>query len=94
MKPGSVIVDMAVTQGGNCTLSQKDVIVDHHGVKIAAPSNLPATLAADSSALYARNLLNFTSLLLDPKTGELTLNRSDEILAATLVCIDGAPVRS
>jgi NAD(P) transhydrogenase subunit alpha len=94
MKPGSVIVDMAVTQGGNCTLSQKDVVVDHHGVKIAAPSNLPATLAADSSALYARNLLNFTSLLLDPKTGELTLNRSDEILAATLVCIDGAPVRS
>ena len=94
MKPGSVIVDMAVTQGGNCTLSQKDVVVDHHGVKIVAPSNLPATLAADSSALYARNLLNFTALLLDPKTGELTLNRSDEILAATLVCIDGAAVRS
>ena len=94
MKPGSVIVDMAVTQGGNCTLSQKDAVIDHHGVKIAAPSNLPATLAADSSALYARNLLNFTALLLDPKTGELTLNRSDEILAATLVCIDGAPVRS
>jgi proton-translocating NAD(P)+ transhydrogenase subunit alpha len=94
MKPGSVIVDMAVTQGGNCALSQKDAIVDHHGVKIVAPSNLPATLAADSSALYARNLLNFTALLLDPKTGELTLNRSDEILAATLVCIDGAAVRS
>jgi H+-translocating NAD(P) transhydrogenase subunit alpha len=94
MKPGSVIVDMAVTQGGNCTLSKKDVVVDHHGVKIVAPSNLPATLAADSSALYARNLLNFTTLLLDPKTGELTLNRSDEIVAATLVCIDGAPVRS
>jgi NAD(P) transhydrogenase subunit alpha len=63
-------------------------------VKIVAPSNLPATLAADSSALYARNLLNFTALLLDPKTGEVTLNRSDEILAATLVCIDGAAVRS
>jgi len=94
MKPGSVIVDMAVTQGGNCPLSKKDVVVDHHGVKIVAPSNLPATLAADSSALYARNLLNFTTLLLDPKTGELTLNRSEEILAATLVCIDGAPVRS
>jgi H+-translocating NAD(P) transhydrogenase subunit alpha len=94
MKPGSVVVDMAVTQGGNCTLSQKDEVVDHHGVKIVAPSNLPATLAADSSALYARNLLNFTALLLDPKSGELTFNRSDEILAATLVCIDGAPVRS
>ena len=94
MKPGSVIVDMAVTQGGNCTVSKADVVVDHHGVKIVAPSNLPATLAADSSALYARNLLNFTALLLDPKTGELTLNRTDEILAATLVCINGAPVRS
>jgi len=94
MKPGSVIVDMAVTQGGNCPLSKQDVVVDHRGVKIVAPSNLPATLAADSSALYARNLLNFTTLLLDPKTGELTLNREDEILAATLVCIDGAPVRS
>jgi NAD(P) transhydrogenase subunit alpha len=94
MKAGSVIVDMAVTQGGNCTLSEKDVVVNHHGVKIVAPSNLPATLAADSSALYARNLLNFTSLLLDSETGELTLNRSDEIIAATLVCIDGAPVRS
>ena len=47
-----------------------------HGVKIVAPSNLPATLAADSSALYARNLLNFINLLLDPKTGELTLNRN------------------
>ena len=94
MKPGSVVVDMAVTQGGNCALSKADAVVDHHGVKIVAPSNLPATLAADSSALYARNLLNFTALLLDPKTGQLTLNRSDEILAATLVCIDGAPVRS
>jgi len=94
MKPGSVIVDMAVTQGGNCPLSRKDETVEHNGVKIVAPSNIPASLAADSSALYARNLLNFTSLLFDPKSGELTLNRSDEILAATLVCIDGAPVRS
>ena len=94
MKPGSVIVDLAVTQGGNCALSRKDEVVVHQGVKVVAPSNLPASLAADASALYARNLLNFTSLLLDPKTGEITLNRSDEIIAATLVCIDGAPVRS
>jgi len=94
MKPGSVVVDMAVTQGGNCSLSVKDTVVVHNGVRILAPSNLPATLAADASALYARNLLNFSALLLDPATGELTLNRSDEIIAATLVCIDGATVRS
>jgi NAD(P) transhydrogenase subunit alpha len=87
-------VDLAVTQGGNCTLSECDSVVIRHGVRIAAPSNLPATLAADASALYARNLLNFISLMLDPKTGELSLNRSDEIIAATLVCLDGAPVRS
>jgi NAD(P) transhydrogenase subunit alpha len=94
MKPGSVVVDLAVTQGGNCAGSVRDQVVLRHGVKIVAPSNLPATLAADASALYARNLVHFTSLLLDSKTGELALNRSDEIIAATLVCIDGAPVRS
>jgi NAD(P) transhydrogenase subunit alpha len=94
MKPGSVIVDLAVTQGGNCELSEQDAVVVRHGVRVAAPSNLPASLAADASALYARNLFNFTSLLFDGTTGVLTLNRSDEIIAATLVCIDGAPVRS
>jgi NAD(P) transhydrogenase subunit alpha len=94
MKQGSVIVDLAVRQGGNCPLSVKDEVVTRHGVKIVAPSNLPASLAADASALYARNLLNFTHLLLDPKTGTLTMDRSDEIITATLVCIDGAAVRS
>jgi len=94
MKPGSVIVDLAVRQGGNCPLSVKDQAVIRHNVKIVAPSNLPATLAADASALYARNLLNFTALLADPKTGAFTMDRSDEIVAATLVCIDGALVRS
>ena len=94
MKPGSVIVDLAVRQGGNCPLSVKDEVIIRHGVKIVAPSNLPASLAADASALYARNLLHFTDLLLDPKTGAVTMDRSDEIIAATLVCIDGAAVRS
>jgi NAD(P) transhydrogenase subunit alpha len=94
MKPGSVIVDLAVRQGGNCPLSVKDEVIIRHGVKIAAPANLPASLAADASALYARNLLHFTNLLLDPKTGAVTMDRSDEIIAATLVCIDGAAVRS
>jgi proton-translocating NAD(P)+ transhydrogenase subunit alpha len=94
MKPGSVIVDLAVRQGGNCPLSVKDEAVIRYNVKIVAPSNLPATLAADASALYARNLLNFTALLADPKTGALTMDRSDEIIAATLVCIDGSLVKN
>ncbi len=92
MKPGSVIVDLAVEQGGNCPLSERDCVVVKHGVTLIGHSNLPAMLAADASALYARNVLSFVNLLVDPKSGELKLNRSDEIIAAALVCIDGAVV--
>ena len=92
MKPGSVIVDLASRQGGNCELSLAGHTVVRHGVKIAAPDNAPASLAADASALYARNLLNFMNLLVDPKTGALNLNRDDEIIAGSLVCIDGQVV--
>src|SRR4249920_277922 len=67
MKPGSVVVDMAIEQGGNCPLTEKDKIVVKHGVKIVGLSNLPALVAADASALYARNLLNFMGLLIDAK---------------------------
>ena len=93
MKPGSVIVDLAAEQGGNCPLTEKDKVVVKHGVKLVGHTNLPAMLAADSSALYARNLLNFMNLLVDPKTGVLNLNREDEIIAGSLVCIDGAAVK-
>jgi H+-translocating NAD(P) transhydrogenase subunit alpha len=94
MKPGAVIVDMAVRQGGNCALSEADRVVTKYGVKIVAPSSLPATLAADASALYARNLMHFVNLMLDPKTGELKLDRTDEIIAGTMVCTEGAAVRT
>jgi NAD(P) transhydrogenase subunit alpha len=93
MKPGSVIVDLAVEQGGNCPLSEKDRIVVKHGVKIVGLANLPALVGADASSLYARNLLNFVNLLVDPKTGELKLDREDEVIAGALVCIDGQAVR-
>jgi NAD(P) transhydrogenase subunit alpha len=92
MKPGSVIVDMAVEQGGNCPLTELGKVVTKHGVKIVGLANLPATVAADASALYARNLLNFLGLLLDAKTGEMKIDRADEIIAGSLVCIDGAVV--
>jgi NAD(P) transhydrogenase subunit alpha len=92
MKPGSVIVDLAVEQGGNCPLSEKDKVVEKNGVTIIGYSNLAAMLAADASALYARNVLSFINLLVDTKTGELKLNRSDEIIAGALVCIDGGVV--
>ena len=92
MRPGSVIVDMAVKQGGNCPLSELDRIVVKHGVKIVGYSTLPALIPTDASAMYARNLLHFFNLLVDPKTGELTLDRNDEIIAGALVCADGALV--
>jgi len=89
MKPGSVIVDMAVEQGGNCPLSELDQVVVKHGVHIVGISNLPALVAADASALYARNLLNFLALMLDANTGELKIDREDEIIAGTLLCMGG-----
>ena len=92
MKPGSVIVDMAVAQGGNCPLSELDKIVVKHGVKLIGYSTLPALIPTDASAMYARNLLHFFNLLIDPKTGELTLDRNDEIIAGALICADGAVV--
>lgn len=93
MKPGSVIVDMAVEQGGNCPLTELDKTVVKHGVHIVGIANLPALVPADASALYARNLLNFLALMLDAKTGAFKLNREDEIVAGALACIDGQVVR-
>jgi NAD(P) transhydrogenase subunit alpha len=93
MKPGSVIVDLAVEQGGNCPLTERDRIVVKHGVKLVGLANLPALVAADASSLYARNLLNFLNLLVDPKSGELKLDREDEVIAGALVCIDGQVVK-
>ena len=94
MRPGSVIVDLAVEHGGNCALSERDRVVVSYGVTLVGYSNLPAMVAADASALYARNLANFVALLVDPKTGTVTVDRTDEIIDASLVCIDGAPVRT
>lgn len=93
MKPGAVILDMAVEQGGNCPLTERDQIVVKHGVKLIGLTNLPAMVAADASALYARNLLNFIALLLDAKSGELTINREDEIIAGSLVAIGGEAIK-
>jgi proton-translocating NAD(P)+ transhydrogenase subunit alpha len=92
MKPGSVIVDMAVEAGGNCPLSELNKTVVKHGVHLVGIANLPGLVAADSSSLYARNLMNFLNLMLDAESGEFKLDREDEIIAGTLVCIDGEVV--
>ena len=92
MKPGSVILDMAVEQGGNCAVSEAGQTVIRHGVTIIGQPNLPATVPADASALYARNLLDFLKLLLT-KEGGLSINREDDIVAACLMCANGEIIR-
>ena len=89
MKPGSVIVDMAVEAGGNCPLSELNQTVVKHGVHLIGIANLPGLVAADASTLYARNLMNFLNLMLDPASGELKIDRTDEIIAGTLLCGGG-----
>ena len=93
MKPGSVIVDLAAQQGGNCALTVQDASIVAHGIVIIGHTNLPALVAADATALYARNILSFLNLLLDPASGEIRIDRSDEIVSATLICTEGASVR-
>lgn len=91
MRPGSVIVDMAVSQGGNCPLSKPDEIVDVNGVKVAGFSNLPARLPADASSLFAKNLLAFLPLI-TAEDGALNLDTDDEIVAAMLLTRGGETV--
>ena len=92
MRPGSVIVDMAVEQGGNVVPSKAGETVDHNGVKIVGNPNLPGTVATDASALYARNIVNFLTPLVDGESKELAIDWEDEIVAASLICRDGAIV--
>ena len=92
MKPGSVIVDLAAGAGGNTPLSKPDEVVEVHGVTIMGYTNLPGRLSTDASSLYARNLLNFVSLIVDKKSGALALNWDDEIVKGAAVTKDGAPV--
>ena len=89
MKQGSVIVDMAVEAGGNCPLSELNKNVIKHGVHLIGIANLPGLVAADASTLYARNLMNFLNLMLDQENDALKIDRSDEIIAGTLLCAGG-----
>ncbi|SDU38400.1 Re/Si-specific NAD(P)(+) transhydrogenase subunit alpha [Geopseudomonas guangdongensis] len=92
MKPGSVIIDLAAAQGGNCPLSVPGEVVVRHGVTLVGHTNLPALLPADASALYARNLLDFLKLVLD-QDGRFHLDRDDDIVAACLMCEGGQVLR-
>lgn len=89
MRPGSVIVDLAVEQGGNCALSKPGEVVDVDGVKIVGRYNVPSLLSTDSSALYAKNLLNFITPLIDRETRSLKINWEDQIITGTALTRDG-----
>jgi proton-translocating NAD(P)+ transhydrogenase subunit alpha len=89
MKPGAIIVDLAAEQGGNTPLTKPNEVYETGGVTIMGYTNLPARLAVDTSALYARNLFNFVSLIVDKKTGALNLNWDDEIVKGAGLTRDG-----
>jgi H+-translocating NAD(P) transhydrogenase subunit alpha len=92
MRPGSVIVDLAVERGGNVEGVKPDQVTDVNGVKIVGYRNVPGRLAASASSLYARNLFNFVELLIDKKTKALAVNWDDEIVKATALTRDGAVI--
>ena len=85
MQMGSVIYDLAAIQGGNTAYTEVDKIIDHRGVKIIGEMNILNKLPISASTLYAKNLFNFVSNLLDKKTGKININLEDEIIEKTLV---------
>ena len=89
MRPGSVIVDLAVERGGNVEGVKPGEVVTVDGVKIVGHLNVPGRLAASSSALYAKNLLTFLESLIDKKEKKLAINWDDEIVKGTLLTRDG-----
>ena len=90
MKPGSVIVDLAAEQGGNCELTEPGQVAVKHGVTIIGYTDLPSRLARQSSTLYATNLLRLTEELCKSKDGTIDVNMQDEVLRGTTVIKDGA----
>ena len=89
MKPGSVIVDLAAEAGGNCKLTEANKVVNKHGVTIIGYTNLPSRLAAQSSQLYATNLLNLLTELCPEKNGEIDINMEDEVIRGATVVKQG-----
>jgi NAD(P) transhydrogenase subunit alpha len=92
MRPGSVIVDLAVERGGNCELSKPGEVAEVGGVKVVGHLNMPGRLAASASSLYARNLYAFLEILIDKNAKALAIDWNDEIVKATVLTRDGAVV--
>ncbi len=92
MRPGSVIVDLAVERGGNCELAKAGAVVDVGGVKIVGHLNVPGRIAASASSLYAKNLYAFLEILIDRKAKAVAVKWDDEIVKATALTRDGAVI--
>jgi NAD(P) transhydrogenase subunit alpha len=87
MQPGSVLVDIAAAEGGNCELTEGDRVVEHGGVRVVGAPNLPSTVPGEASSLYARNVFEFVSLLVED--GKVRLDLDDEIVEGALILRDG-----
>lgn len=87
MQPGSVIVDLAASTGGNCELTENNKVIEHQGVTIIGDSNLASTLPMDASKMYGKNVINFLKLIIN-EDGELNLNFEDDIVQNTCVTHD------
>jgi NAD(P) transhydrogenase subunit alpha len=92
MKAGSVIVDLAAPNGGNCPLTEPGKTVVRHNVTLVGETNLPALVAADASALYARNVIDFLKLVID-KESRFVIPADDDIVAACLMTQNGEVLR-
>jgi NAD(P) transhydrogenase subunit alpha len=92
MKPGSVIVDLAVEAGGNCELSKLNEVVVERGITVIGYGNFPSRVATDASTLYAKNLLHFITPLIDKESRALRIDWEDEIVRGTALTRDGAVI--
>ena len=90
MKPGSIIVDLASQQGGNCELCEKDAIAEHNGVKIIGFTDLPSRLPSQSSELYSNNLFHILDELTPAKDGKIDINMEDDVIRGMTVVKDGS----
>ena len=90
LRPGSVVVDLAAEKGGNCELTRAGEVVEHRGIIVLGPENLPSQAAYHASQMYSKNVVTFVELL--AKGGDLTLDMEDEIITGTLVAHEGKVV--
>jgi proton-translocating NAD(P)+ transhydrogenase subunit alpha len=94
MRPGSIIVDLAVERGGNAEVAKPGEIVEHNGVRIMGKLNLPGSVPVNASSLYARNLQAFVEPMIDKNTKALAINFDDELVKGTLIAKDGKIVNA